>query len=106
MKRYRVVFTKKADQLLITRAAWWVENRDATHVFEEELDQTIERLKNAPKLIGPRVANSDYEIRRALMPKTRTHLYYRVHEDKALVEIVCVWGTVRGDGPDLSRYIP
>jgi hypothetical protein len=35
------------------------------------------------------------------MPKTRSHVYYRVNEVAADVEILVLWNAVSGANPDL-----
>jgi hypothetical protein len=40
-------------------------------------------------------------IWRALMPKTRNHIYYRIDEAAGDVEILLVWNAVAGSTPDL-----
>ena len=39
-------------------------------------------------------------IWRALMPKTRNHVYYRMNEAAGEVEILVVWNAVAGAMPD------
>ena len=40
-------------------------------------------------------------VRRVLLPKTGTHVYYSVDEDADLVTVVAVWGAPKGRGPKL-----
>lgn len=39
---------------------------------------------------------------RALMPKTRNHVYYRVNEAADEVEILLIWNATAGATPDLE----
>jgi hypothetical protein len=40
-------------------------------------------------------------VRRVLLRKTRTHVYYPVDHDAELVKILAVWGAPKGRGPKL-----
>jgi hypothetical protein len=40
-------------------------------------------------------------VRRVLLRKTRTHVYYSVDEDAELVTVLAVWGAPKGRGPKL-----
>ena len=46
-------------------------------------------------------ARSGRIIWRLLMPETRSHVYYRVNEVTAEVEILMLWNAVSGANPDL-----
>jgi plasmid stabilization system protein ParE len=82
------------------KKTWWQRNRDAAGLFEQELDATLERIAATPGL-GQRVEQrgEGVWVRRLLMPKTKNHVYYAVHEDEIVV--LSIWGAPRGLGPKL-----
>lgn len=80
---------------------WWRENRPASpDLFARELEEAARLVASVPtsgsspdeglRLVG---------VRRALMRRSRYHLYYRVDDDALIV--VAVWHTSRGRGPAL-----
>lgn len=81
--------------------AWWRKNRDATELFSEELLSVIERLETMPT-VGTFFRYVDgMPVRRTLMPRTATHVYYSVDSGAARVLILAVWGARKGHGPRL-----
>ncbi len=82
------------------KKTWWRGNRDAADLFEQELDATLERIAATPAL-GQRVEQrrGGVWVQRLLMPKTKDHVYYAVHEDEVVV--LSIWGAPRGRGPTL-----
>jgi hypothetical protein len=40
-------------------------------------------------------------VRRVLLRKTNTHVYYSVDGDAELVKVLTVWGAPKGRGPKL-----
>jgi plasmid stabilization system protein ParE len=83
------------------KKTWWQDSRpDAAHLFEQELDATLERIAASP-MIGRRVEQRDRNVwvRRWLMPKTRNHVYYAIEGTEIVV--LTVWGAPMGRGPKL-----
>jgi len=61
----------------------------------------VTKLRNAPRE-GQRYAVEAGEvIWRMLMPKTQTHIYYRI-DDNGDVDVVTVWNAQGGTAPDFS----
>ena len=81
--------------------AWWRAHRDAVDLFIDELERTLESLRAAPEIGQAYRRSRDGIIQRWLMPKTRCHIYYLVHRDREVIEILSVWGARRGRGPQL-----
>lgn len=80
--------------------AWWRAHRDkAPDLFEEELDRAFQLIAAAPGS-GRHYPHPKVRVRRVLMRGTRNHVYYVEQDDR--VEVVAVWGAVKGTGPDLS----
>ncbi len=81
--------------------AWWRAHRDATELFAEELLAVIERLERMPT-VGTffRYING-LPVRRTLMPRTATHVYYSVDAATGSVLILGVWGARKRRDPRL-----
>ena len=99
---YEVRSTPQAELQILEADLWGLENRDkAPDLFEEELTVAVARLRSAPLMIGRQIRNPFIGgVRRILMPRTRTHLYYIVDEVLRVVTIISVWGAMKGEGPD------
>lgn len=96
----RVVQTA-ADQ--ITQASpWWAANRPkAPAAFREEIERALELVSAQPQ-IGAKAGNVKLEgVRRIHLSRIHYHLYYRVRESPEIVEILALWHTSRGTGPEL-----
>ena len=98
----RVVFAATADQQLVKRRGWWRKHRDkAPNLFDEELAATCLDLAGQADAFPVHSGRRSRIIRRCLLPKTRTHLFFVVDEQKDEVTILAVWGAVRKSGPPL-----
>lgn len=98
----RLTFSPRALREAERCARWWLEHRPAAHhLFEQELREAVEFIRTTPSLGTSFTSRrSGREYRRALMIRTRHHVYYRVSgEDE--VRVVAVWSAVRGRGPAL-----
>lgn len=95
----KVRFTDEAKRLARLERSWWRKNRDAKHLFDQELRAARARLKDGPKHQAYGVIEGE-TVRRLLLEKTRCHVYYVIYETENLVRIVAVWGAARGGGPD------
>lgn len=87
--------TASAQRQARAELRWWRANRDAKHVFTEELRAARRMLAHGLKL----EIYGDFEglpVRRLLLEKTRCHVYYLVFEQEGLVRIVAIWGAARG----------
>ena len=98
----RVRFTPEARLAVREKRAWWEQHREkAPRLFVEELATIVAKLRN-----GVDDERQQYAARggriiwRALMPKTRNHVYYRVNEAAKEVEILLVWNAVASATPD------
>lgn len=88
---------KKANRL----DRWWRENRDTRHLFAEEFAEARRQLAisaDRGEVYGER---DGAVVRRILMPKTDTHVYYEIDEAKSVVMIFTLWGARKGRGPKL-----
>jgi plasmid stabilization system protein ParE len=81
---------------------WWRKNRPAApFVFEDELEEAVEKLRIEPHLGTEYGVLSGETIRFMLLPKSAQHVYYAVDDDNGVVVIYTVWGARRGRGPRL-----
>jgi plasmid stabilization system protein ParE len=81
---------------------WWNDNRPAApNLFREELVATLEMLQGAPKASPTYPFSQIPGLRRTLMQRTRYHVYFTYHEDRALIFVHAVWHASRGRGPKL-----
>jgi hypothetical protein len=99
----RVRFTPEARLAVREKRTWWEQHREkAPRLFVEELAAVVAKLREGTdKERQQYAARSGRIIWRLLMPKTRTHVYYRVSESAGDVEILVVWNAVAGETPDL-----
>jgi plasmid stabilization system protein ParE len=80
---------------------WWRENRPAApDLFEEELNAALDRIAAAPN-VGTLYEQGKLgaSVRRVLLPKTKNHVYYAVHDNEIVV--VSIWGAPKRRGPQL-----
>jgi plasmid stabilization system protein ParE len=80
---------------------WWLANRPkAPDLFERELDAALERIATDPH-VGVLYGQGKLEspVRRVLLPKTKTHVYWAVDGDEIVV--VSIWGARKRRSPKL-----
>jgi len=96
----RVVRT--AATQIVAASAWWEANRPkAPGAFREEIERALELISTQPQL-GARATNLRLTgVRRVHLSRIHYYLYYRVKESPNVVEILALWHTSRGSGPDL-----
>lgn len=82
------------------KKTWWLTNRPAApDLFEQELKATLGSILTTPALGAEYPSRFAVHVRRVLMPRTRTHVYFTVRDDE--VVILSVWGAQRAKGPNL-----
>ena len=90
-----------ADQ--ITEAsAWWDANRPkAPGALREEIERALELVSTHPQ-IGAKAGNAKLAgVRRIHLSGVHYHLYYRVRESPEGIEVLALWHTSRGSGPEV-----
>lgn len=84
---------------------WWRANRPkAPRLFALELADVRRRITDNPdsgKVYAVRAGG--VVVRRVLMPKTRTHVFYELREGEHVAMIVALWGAMKEHGPELGR---
>ena len=78
------------------------ENRDkAPDLFEQELTTAITLLAASPEAFPVWGQRRERVIRRCLLQKARTHLYFFVDDATDQVVVVSAWGAAQGRKPQL-----
>lgn len=97
----RIVVTPEAEEQVRAIDTWWRNERPAAPgLFSEELAAAFALLGDAPQA-GRRYPHATVsDVRRVLLRACRYHVYYRLHENDAVV--LAVWSAVRGVGPELK----
>jgi plasmid stabilization system protein ParE len=92
----------RAQAQVRSRRAWWIEHRpDAPKLFEEEFGRAIELVRETPGAGTPWPTERNPRLRRLLMPRTHTHLYFHLDEGAGVIVVLAVWGAARGRAPKL-----
>jgi len=87
----------------VTIDTWWKVNRPAApDLFRRELEDVVRLVATSPTVGTPaEIGDADFSgVRRALMRRTRYHVYYRVTGER--LEVLAVWHAVRGELPTLG----
>ena len=96
----RIRFAPRALAEAKRRKTWSLENRPAApELFELELGEALSTLMTAPVARPVYDANVGVPVRRVLLKKTATHVYFCVNGDELVV--LSVWGARRRRGPKL-----
>ena len=81
---------------------WWRVNRTASsRLFVEELSQAYELVRYQPDIGRPVIGAKSNRVRRIRLRRSRYHVYYQESDDGEAIEVLAVWHTNRGSGPDL-----
>jgi plasmid stabilization system protein ParE len=98
----RVRFTPEAEQQTDDIDTWWRQHRvDARDPFARELANMKALLVNMPRFGTVYTILDGQPVRKALMPKTRHHVYYTANVGEGLIIIHAVWGAPKEEGPKL-----
>ena len=98
----RVIVSPTAEAHIRAIDAWWREHRSAApDLFREEFAAALQMLSAMPWIGKIHPHASEKGVRRVCLRATRYHIYYRSRAD--VLEIVAVWSSIRGAGPDLAR---
>ncbi len=82
------------------RKTWWLKNRPAApELFELELGALLAVLPTVPLMGTAYAADVGFPVRRVLLKKTATHVYFGLNGDELVV--LSVWGARRRRGPKL-----
>jgi len=92
----------RADRQIRVASAWWTKNRPyAPHLFAEDLESAFDLIEEFPHA-GEAVRHRRISgLRRVLLSNVQYYLYYTVHVDARLVEILALRHSSRGTPPRL-----
>lgn len=97
-----VRITRRAAGEIKKASSWWDANRSkAPRAFKEDLQRAFDQLARQPLIGSPATNEKLPAVRRLHLSRIRYYLYYRVREDLPTIEILALWHTSRGSGPDL-----
>jgi hypothetical protein len=96
----KVRFAPRALAEAKRRKTWWLKNRPAAPgLFELELGAMLSVLPTTPIMGTAYDADVGFPVRRVLLKKTATHVYFGLNGDELVV--LSVWGARRRRGPKL-----
>jgi hypothetical protein len=102
VKAVRIEFAPEALEQIRTVHDWWKNHRPAApDLLHEELAATLEIIGSSPSAARAYPFSAIPGLRRMLMPRTRYHLYFSFHEQRALIFVHALWHASRGHGPKL-----
>ena len=81
---------------------WWQANRQAAPTaLEEELRRAFSLISEHPS-VGARALNAKLAgVRRIYLSRVHYHLYYRFRSTIESIEVLALWHSSRGSGPDV-----
>jgi plasmid stabilization system protein ParE len=98
MTALTVVFGRRAARDVERIDAWWRANRPAApQLFVEDLERMLSVLALSPVLGSPAASTRTPGLRRALLERTKYHVYFRIRAD--VLEVAAVWHASRGRVP-------
>jgi plasmid stabilization system protein ParE len=97
----KIVLLAEAQRRFEAEDEWWRDNRDAKHLFIDEFEETLERIGANPEIGQAYRLTRGKLIQRALMKKTRCHVYYFHDREHDTIEVHTIWGAHREHGPTL-----
>jgi plasmid stabilization system protein ParE len=96
----KVRFVPRALAEAKRRKTWWFKNRPAApELFELELGAMLAVLPTTPIMGTTYEADVGFPVRRVLLKKTATHVYFGLNGDEIVV--LSVWGARRKRAPKL-----
>jgi len=96
----KVRFAPRALAEAKRRKAWWLKNRPAApDLFELEFGAALSTLVTMPNMGKVYDAGGGFPVRRLLLKKTATHVYFGLNGDELVV--LSVWGARHRRGPKL-----
>lgn len=97
---FRVKPTPFAAQQIRNESRWWRRNRTkAPNLFLQELRRAFALIAEYPEA-GAITEHVELEgVRRVLLIETQHYVYYRIDRAAQRVEVLAVWSTKRGEGP-------
>ena len=102
MRPVRIEFSPDALEQIRAVHDWWrIHRAAAPELLREELAAALEIVTSSPNAAKAYSLSAIPGLRRVLMPRTRYHLYFTFHEQRALIFVHALWHASRGHGPKL-----
>jgi plasmid stabilization system protein ParE len=98
--RYSVEVTDLADGQLRQAALWWRAQRPKSPgALREEFSRAVDLLAVQPHLGAQARSDQVPGVRRIYLRRVRYYVYYRILEDRRVVQILAFWHASRGSEP-------
>jgi plasmid stabilization system protein ParE len=92
----------RADRQIRVAHAWWTKNRPyAPRLFAEDLESAFDLIEQFPHAGEAVPHRRTSNLRRVLLNHVQYYLYYTVHIDAGVVEILALRHSSRGTPPRL-----
>jgi plasmid stabilization system protein ParE len=102
VKKARVRLTDDALRDAKAALAWWHDNRpEAPGLVREEFAALLDLLRTAPKIGTPYIHRRIKGVRRAVLQRSRYHVYYVHDASNDDVVVLAISSTLRGKPPKL-----
>jgi len=102
VRSVRIEFSPDALAQIRAVHDWWQIHRPAApELLREELAAALEIIRSSPNAAKAYPFAAIPGLRRLLMSRTRYHIYFTVHEQRALIFVHALWHASRGHGPKL-----
>ncbi len=86
-----IKFTPRAQSEAEAKTKWWRKNRQASaDLFDDELAEVLAAIQRDPTIGAVHRSKHSAIVRKRLMPRTKNHVYFAIHE--GIILIVSVWG--------------
>ena len=97
---YRLRIVPIAQGHIRAAADWWDKNRTAApDLFMDEIKRAFRLITEQPEIAPIARDTQAADVRRFHLSRIRYNVYYRHRDD--MVEVLAVWHSSRGTGPDL-----
>jgi plasmid stabilization system protein ParE len=98
----RLEISRRARRQIEKIHAWWTDSRpSARSLFLDELSRAEQLLRTNPEVGIVYIVQRSGAIRRILLIESEYHLYYRYVPSRSEIQIIAIWGAIRGRGPRL-----
>jgi plasmid stabilization system protein ParE len=99
----RINVVPRAQRDIREALSWWRENRTkAPRALADELRRAFHLLRLQPE-VGTRARSHELPgVRRIHLARVRYHVYYRVHLERQVVDVLAVWHASRGAPPPVG----
>ena len=92
MRHLSIEFSPDALEQIRAVHDWWrIHQPGAPELLREELAATLEMIRSSPHAAKVYQFSPIPGLRRSLMPRTRYHLYFTFHEERALIFVHAIW---------------